>query len=118
MKEVDDKPWMGNKSDHRRLSHIIDVWYSHYGRTLTNGEVIYQNFGHMVEAMGNPVASTFNAKIYADFRSKRMAGQLSFVDDKAPSVSTLNSELAHFKAVFSKLKEISEWLQPPPFGRS
>lgn len=118
MKEVDEKPWMGNKSDHRRLSHIIDVWYSHYGRTLTNGEVIYQKFGHMVEAMGNPVASTFNAKIYADFRSKRMAGQLSFVDDKwqksAPSVSTLNSELARFKAVFSKLKEIGEWPQPHP----
>ncbi len=47
-----------------------------------------------------------------------MAGQISFVDDKwqkgAPSISTLNSELARFKAVFSKLKEIGEWSLPHP----
>lgn len=116
--EVNDKPWLGTKPDHRRLSHIIELWYSHYGRTLVNGAAIYQKFELMVEAMGNPIAYTFNAKIYAEFRSLRMAGQISFVDDKwqkgAPSISTHNSELARFKAVFSKLKEIGEWSLPHP----
>ncbi|HFQ5300987.1 TPA: tyrosine-type recombinase/integrase [Vibrio vulnificus] len=119
MREVDDKPWLGNKPDYRRLSDIVDLWYSHYGRTLVNGDVIIQKFHHMVKAMGNPVASTFSSKMYSDFRSKRMSGDLVFVDEDRwkrgkPSISTLNSELARFKAVFNKLKELGEWNLPNP----
>jgi integrase len=119
MKTVDDKPWLGEKTDHRRLSELVDLWYSHYGRTLANGETILHKFHHMVEAMGNPLASTFSAKNYADFRSRRMAGSLVFVDEARwnrgkPSISTLNSELARFKAVFNKLKEIGEWRTTNP----
>jgi len=47
-----------------------------------------------------------------------MAGHINVVDNRwqkgAPSVSTLNSELARFKAVFSKLKELGEWDLPHP----
>ncbi len=53
MKEVDDNPCMGSKPDSRRLSDIVDLWYSHYGCTLVNGDVIIQKFHHMVKAMGN-----------------------------------------------------------------
>ena len=34
MKQVDDKPWMGDKTDHRRLSQRIELWFTHYGATL------------------------------------------------------------------------------------
>ncbi len=96
----------GNKPDSRRLSDIVALWYSHYGRTLVNGDVIIQKFHHMVKAMGNPVASTFSSKMYSDFRSKRMSGDLVFVDEShwnrgKPNVSTFNSELARFKAVLT-----------------
>lgn len=67
----------------------------------------------MVEAMGDPLANQFNSKLYADFRAKRMSGLLPFVSARwnkgAPSIATLNSELARFKAMFSKLKELGEW---------
>lgn len=114
MKEVDDKPWKGNKPDNRRLSDLVELWFAYYGRTLVKGEVIINKFHHMVKAMGNPVASTFSSKIYSDYRSKRMSGDLVFVDEERwkrgkPSISTLNSELARFKAVFNKLKELGEW---------
>lgn len=71
-----------------------------------NGDVIIQKFHHMVKAMGNPVASTFSSKMYSDFRSKRMSGDLVFVDEShwnrgKPNVSTFNSELARFKAVLT-----------------
>jgi integrase len=89
-----------------------------YGVSLSNGQIIYQKFKHMVKAMGNPVASTFTAKIYAEFRRKRMAGEIIFVDSKwqkgSPSIATLNSKLARFKAVFEKLKELGEWKGPNP----
>ncbi|WP_406734308.1 tyrosine-type recombinase/integrase [Vibrio scophthalmi] len=118
MKELDEKPWLGAKSDHRRLSDLVDIWYRHYGRTLVNGDVIYQKFKLMVEAMNNPIAALFSAKMYGEFRSLRMTGHINFVDNRwqkgAPSISTLNSELARFKAVFSKLKELGEWDLPHP----
>ncbi len=118
MKEIDDKPWLGDKPEHRRLSQLIEAWFTMYGVNLSNGDVIYQKFIHMVTAMDNPVATSFSARTYADFRRKRMAGEISFVDAKwqkgAPSVATLNSELARFKAVFEKLKELGEWKGPNP----
>lgn len=106
MREVDNKPWKGNKPDNRRLSDLVELWFAHYGRTLVKGEVIIKKFRHMVQAMGNPVASAFSSKMYSDFRGKRMSGDLVFVDESPwnrgkPSVSTLNSELARFKAVFT-----------------
>ncbi|NOH82817.1 tyrosine-type recombinase/integrase [Vibrio sp. 03-59-1] len=113
-----EKPWLDKPSDYRRLSELMDIWFTMYGINLSNGSVIYQKFNHMVQAMNNPVAATFTARIYADFRRQRMAGDIIFVDDKwnrkTVSVSTLNSELARFKAVFEKLKELGEWSKPNP----
>ncbi|CAH6945331.1 Guanosine 5'-monophosphate oxidoreductase [Vibrio chagasii] len=113
LKQKDERPWMGEKRDHRRLTQLIELWFTHYGATLTNGPVIKSKFLKMAEAMGNPVASTFNAKVYSKFRSQRMAGTINFVDPRwrkgTPSISTLNSELARFKAMFSKLAELGEW---------
>lgn len=119
MKEVHDKPWLADKPDNRRLSDLIEVWYMHYGRTLTKGEQITQKFHHMINAMGNPVASTFDSRMYSNFRSKRMAGEILFVEEHSwkrgiPQISTLNSELYRFKAVFNKLKELGEWRFPNP----
>ena len=119
MREVNEKPWLGEKVDSRRLSDLITVWYSHYGCSLVNGDVIINKFHHMVDSMNNPLASAFTAKHYSDYRSKRMSGKVVFVDEKRwnrgkPSISTLNSELARFKAVFNKLKELGEWSLPNP----
>ena len=113
MKQVDDKPWMGEKTDDRRLSQLIELWFTHYGATLANGSVIQSKFLKMADAMGNPIASSFNSKMYSTFRSQRMAGTINFVDARwqkeAPNIATLNSELARFKGMFNKLKELGEW---------
>ncbi|MFM2607249.1 tyrosine-type recombinase/integrase [Vibrio chagasii] len=113
MKEIEDKPWTGNKPDHRRLTQLIELWFNHYGATLANGPAIKSKFLKMAETMGNPIASTFSSKVYSEFRSRRMSGEFILVDARwqkgAPSIATLNSELARFKAMFSKLKELGEW---------
>lgn len=118
MRDVEAKPWLVQKPDNRRLSKLIEIWYSHYGRTLTKGDAIAQKFHHMVQAMNDPVASTLTSKMYSDFRSKRMAGEFIFVDQRwnrgTPSISTLNYELGRFKAVFNKLIELGEWKLPNP----
>ena len=82
MQEVDKKPWMGEKPDHRRLSHLIELWYSHYGVSLSKGYVIHSKFRRMANTMGDPVSTVFVAKTYSQFRSNRMSGRISFVDER------------------------------------
>ncbi len=82
LKQIIEKPWLGEKSEHRRLSALIEIWFTMYGVNLSNGDVIYQKFIHMVTAMNNPVAASFSARTYADFSRQRMAGEISFVDAK------------------------------------
>ncbi|MBD8515201.1 tyrosine-type recombinase/integrase [Photobacterium sp. CAU 1568] len=118
MREVDEKPWLGVAADRRRLLDLLNIWYSMYGVSLSNGNVIKDKMDHMARAMGNPLAAKFTSKIYSNFRQLRMAGDINFVARRwqkgAPSIATLNSELSRFKAVFSKLKELGEWVGPNP----
>jgi hypothetical protein len=118
MRQVEDRPWKSDEPDHRRLSELIEVWFTRYGATLANGTVVHSKLQKMCDAMGNPLATLLNARLYSEFRSQRMHGHISFVDNRwqkgAPSIATLNSELARFKAMFVKLKEIGEWKGPNP----
>lgn len=118
MREIEDKPWLGKKGDHRRLSDLVELWYSLYGISLTKGHVIKSKMLKMVEAMNNPVAAKFDSKVYSNYRQLRLSGDISFVDEYwnkgIPSNSTLNSELARLKGVFNKLKELGEWDTPNP----
>ncbi|GAL28588.1 phage integrase [Vibrio variabilis] len=116
--ETNDKPWCEQKADNRRLSELVDLWFTSYGITLANGAIIKAKFHAMVLSMGNPLANTFNAKMYSEYRSNRMSGKINFVDKRwakgAPGTATLNSELARFKAMFNKLKELGEWSTTNP----
>ncbi|MGF1758853.1 tyrosine-type recombinase/integrase [Photobacterium sagamiensis] len=118
MREIEDKPWLGEKGDNRRLTDLLELWYSLYGISLGKGDVIRNKMLRMAEAMNNPIAPKFDSKVYSNFRQLRLSGDISFVDARwqkgKPSIATLNSELARFKAVFSKLKELGEWKAPNP----
>lgn len=50
MKEIEDKPWTGDKPDHRRLTQLIELWFDHYGATLSNGPTIKSKFLKMAQA--------------------------------------------------------------------
>lgn len=118
MREIDDKPWLGKSADRRHLTDLLEVWYSLYGISLGNGAFIKSKMLKMAEAMGNPLAPKFSSKVYSNFRQLRLSGDINFVDQRwqkgKPSIATINSELARFKAVFSKLKELGEWDGPNP----
>ncbi|GEA62269.1 phage integrase [Vibrio comitans] len=118
LEQVNGKTSLANKSERRQLNEIVHTWHSLYGSTLANEGPIYSKMIKMAHAMGNPTASTFNAKLFADFRAKRQRGEIIFTDDRwnkgAPSVSTLNSELRRFKGIFNKMSELGEWHGPNP----
>lgn len=107
------------KVDKRRLSDLAEIWFTKYGCSLVRGKYNAQKFRLMIEAMGNPLATSFNSKMYADFRSQRMSGQIVFVNEDRwkrgkANTATINYELSCFKGLFNKLKELGEWSKANP----
>ncbi|GEA51399.1 integrase [Vibrio inusitatus NBRC 102082] len=121
LKQANEKPSLDDKGERRKLVEIVQIWHSLYGSTLANEGPIYSKMIKMAHAMGNPTASTFNAKTFGEFRGQRLRGDIIFTDERwnkgAPCVSTLNSELRRFKGIFNKLIELEEWKGPNPLGK-
>ncbi|MGF1719488.1 tyrosine-type recombinase/integrase [Vibrio kyushuensis] len=118
-KELDDKPWLGEKSDHRRLSELINLWFTLYGNSLVRGGEMLSRFSHIVDSLGNPLAVNLTAKDYSAYRAKRLSGEIKYksgmntIREKVGH-ATVNSELSRLKGVFNKLKEFGEWPHPNP----
>ncbi|MCV5959870.1 hypothetical protein OFO30_31300, partial [Escherichia coli] len=72
MKEVDDKPWLGSKPDHRRLSNLVELWYMLHGKNLKSGEHTRLRLENMVEDLSDPIAAQLNSKHLATYRAARM----------------------------------------------
>ncbi|GEM77871.1 phage integrase [Vibrio superstes] len=121
LEQANEKTSLDVKVERRKLVEIVHIWHSLYGSTLKNEGPIYSKMIKMAHAMGNPTASAFNAKTFADFRGKRQRGEILFTEGRwnkgAPSVSTLNSELRRFKGIFNKLIELEEWHGPNPLDK-
>lgn len=106
---------MGNKTDKRRVIDLVEIWYNSHGVTLSDGERRQGAMTFACEAMGNPFATEFNAKIFAAYREKRLSGRLTLssrVKTVAPRTVTL--ELAYFRAKFNELRRLDEWTLPNP----
>jgi hypothetical protein len=73
MREVDDKPWLGDKPDHRRLSELLEVWWQVHGHTIKSGKTIHRKTALTIKELGDPIASTFTARHYLEFRASRQS---------------------------------------------
>ena len=43
MQEVEDKPWLGEKIEQRRLLEMITLWHHRHGISLTDAKYTYKN---------------------------------------------------------------------------
>lgn len=65
--------------------------------------------------MGNPLATEFNAKIFASYREQRLSGKITrSTRVKTVTPRTVNLELAYFRAMFNELRRLDEWTAPNP----
>src|SRR5690606_28512677 len=48
--------WQPQKRDSRRLSELIEVWYSQHGTHLNSGKDTYSRLKNLCAAIGNPAA--------------------------------------------------------------
>lgn len=115
--EFEKKP----KADTRRLADLVSLWHTLHGQTLKTGDSRRDLLLLMVERMGNPKASAFNASHFATYRAERAAGMHSRYTKegqpgRAVSANMLNHELAYLRAVFNELERLGEWHAPNPLG--
>jgi integrase len=65
--------------------------------------------------MGNPLATEFNAKIFASYREQRLSGKITrSTRVKTVTPRTVNLELAYFRAMFNEPHRLDEWTAPNP----
>lgn len=109
------KPWVAEKQDRRQLSDLVNTWYLSHGKTLRDGDRVKKILEFISESTGNPIADNFTAKLFTDYRKRRMSGELYRTDSvKTVSLRTLNLELVYLRAMFNELDRLGEWNKPNP----
>lgn len=122
--EFEKKP----KLDERRLSELIERWYTLHGQNLKTGEQRLALLLAMAKRMGDPKVFKFTAIHFATYRAERAEGKhtrakpgrgLSKADEKPKPISAnmLNHELAYLRAVFNELERMGEWSGENPLEK-
>jgi integrase len=113
--QAQDKPWLGEKTDKRRVIELVELWFNTHGITLADGEKRRTTMAFACHAMGNPLATEFNAKIFASYREQRLSGKITRSSRvKTVKPRTVNLELAYFRTMFNELRRLDEWTAPIP----
>lgn len=105
------KDWNADPIDHRRLSDLIEEWYSLHGHTLKRGGDRRVYLLSLCDLMGNPVAAKFSGEDFVKFRMARMETGLSSREKRTSNISanTCNRDLTYLKSVFNELIRLRKW---------
>lgn len=87
------------KSDNRRLSDLITLWFDLHGQTLKSSDDTKNRLLKISYALSDPVAANIDASKFSQYRKQRLEQNIQ--------PSTLNRELATLKALFRELKRLS-----------
>jgi integrase len=101
-----DSEWKPQAKDTRKLSELISTWYTHHGSMLRAGKDTYARLKAIAVAVGDPVATQFNADLFAEYRSDRIAAGVS--------PNTMNREHAYLRSVFNELIRLKHWQRENP----
>lgn len=100
--------WQPEKRDTRKLSELIDLWYTHHGAGLKAGADTYNRLKLACAGMGNPLADQFTVNMFATYRTERLAAGI------APN--SVNREHAYLRSVFNELRRLGQWSKPNPLA--
>lgn len=103
-----DAQWQPEKKDLRRLSELIELWYTHHGAGLKAASNTYGRLKRACTAMGNPIAEQFTVNTFASYRTQRLESGI------APN--SVNREHAYLRSVFNELRRLGHWKKPNPLG--
>lgn len=101
-------------NDNKRLSELVEEWYSLHGYSLKDGAGRKSILLFDCEILGNPIASKFTAEDFVLFRKKRLETQRGTNTGKMIKANTVNHSQAYFCAVFNTLIKLGKWNRPNP----
>lgn len=113
------------KTDDRKLSELLEIWWNGKGITLKDSKRRYRALELMINRMENPLACEFNASLFYNYRTERLAGKwgrntinsdYNYSEIKPPTLNTLNHELAYFKAFINDLIKVKQWVGDNPIS--
>lgn len=103
----------------KRLSELVQLWYDLHGRTLARGDMYREKLALMAQAFGDIYAKDFTVEMFADYRKKRLSGEIVFQNSKRRTQvkeSTINFEHSIFKAMFNELKRFGKFKGENPLN--
>lgn len=100
--------WQPDKRDMRKLSELIDQWYSHHGSGLKAGANTYSRLKLACTAMGDPFADRFTVNTFAAYRTARLAAGIT--------PNSVNREHAYLRSVFNELRRLGQWKKTNPLA--
>ncbi|RQR33891.1 integrase [Burkholderia sp. Bp9143] len=101
--------WQPERRDTRKLSTLIDLWFTHHGTGLRSANDTLRRLKAMADAMGDPVADRFTAEMFAAYRATRLAAGIT--------ANNLNREQAYMRAMFNELNRIGVWTRDNPLAK-
>ena len=116
LKNVDNKPWLGEKVDNRRLSEIIQLWYDLHGSQLANAEHRLRRVKQVCIGLGDPIASKIKVNDFAKYRQMRLNGEVPDLNGRKMKVkpATVNNDKLVLNAMFNSLHKLGEISYPSP----
>ncbi|MBV1843386.1 phage integrase [Photobacterium ganghwense] len=111
MREAEDKPWLGEKTERRSLLDMIDLWQERHGQSLAHSKYTYNKLKVMALGMGDPLYHKLSAKMFTEYRTARLAGDIPDLNNRKVAVSfrTCNNEQDLLNAVIVELIRMEEW---------
>jgi integrase len=101
--------WQPAKRDMRKLSELVELWFTHHGTGLRSGNDTHRRLLAIVDAIGDPHVDRFTVDMFAQYRSKRLA--------EGVSANNLNREHAYLRAAFNELSRLGYWSKENPLGK-
>ncbi|KKD01413.1 tyrosine-type recombinase/integrase [Photobacterium halotolerans] len=111
MREIEDKPWLGDKPERRSLMEMIDLWQERHGQSLIHSKYTYNRLKVMALGLGNPLYTRLTASMFTEYRAARLAGDIANLQGKKTAISyrTCNIEQDLLNAVIVELQRMGEW---------
>lgn len=118
LEETENKPWLGEKEDLRRLSDLIELWYDLYGRTLSDSDRMLSKLKGICAGLNNPIASNLTTTEFSLYREGRLKGEIPDIHGRLMPIKprTVNHEQRYLSAVFGTLKKLGHWNLPNPLA--
>ena len=98
--------WIEKPRDARRLSALIELWYSHHGQYLKSGDEDLRSLKRIDKLLNYPKAYQIEVRHWLDFRSKLTAQGIS--------PSTINRNQMLLSSVFTVLIKAGDFYQEHP----